>query len=98
MGMLRRFLLLTGLSGLPAETDLKISGRAEASLTKGVLERLEGRFEGGGGMVQIEDKDTSPFRVDSLSASVSWDEARRRLALADILFKGGEPADCDTFQ
>ena len=28
-------LLLTGLSGMPAETDLKISARAEASLTKG---------------------------------------------------------------
>jgi hypothetical protein len=83
-------LLLSGLSGLPAETDLKISGRAEASLTKGVLERLEARLEGGGGMVQIEDKDTSPFRVDALSASVSWDEAQRRLALTDILFKGGD--------
>jgi Protein of unknown function len=82
-------LLLSGLSGLPAETDLKISGRAEASLTRGVLERLEARLEGGGGVVQIEDKDTSPFRVDELSASVSWDEAQRRLALQDILFKGG---------
>ncbi|MEA3041197.1 MAG: hypothetical protein QOC65_686, partial [Sphingomonadales bacterium] len=83
-------LLLSGLSGLPAETDLKISGRAEASLIKGVLERLEARLEGGGGMVQIEDKDTSPFRVDTLAASLSWDEAQRRLALQDILFNGGD--------
>ena len=83
-------LLLTGLSGMPAETDLKISARAEASLTKGVLERLEARLEGGSGSVQIEDKDTSPFHVDKLAASVSWDETQRRLALADILFKGGD--------
>jgi hypothetical protein len=83
-------LLLTGLSGVPAETDLKISARAEASLTKGVLERLEARLEGGNGSVQIEDKDTSAFRVDNLAASVSWDETRRRLALQDILFKGGD--------
>jgi hypothetical protein len=83
-------LLLTGLSGMPAETDLKISARAEASLTKGVLERLEARLEGSNGSVQIEDKDTSAFHVDKLAASVSWDETQRRLALADILFKGGD--------
>jgi hypothetical protein len=83
-------LLLSGLSGLPAATDLKLSGQAEASLTRGVLERLEARFETGGGTVVIDDKDTSPIRVDSVSASASWDEARRRMALDDMQFRAGD--------
>ena len=75
---------------MPAETDLKISARA-GHPGQGVLERLEARLEDGSQLrMQIEDKDTSPFHVDKLAASVSWDETWQRLALADILFKGGD--------
>ena len=83
-------LLLSGLSGVPATTDLKLSGQAEASLTRGVLERLEARLQTGGGTVVVDDKDTSPIRVDSVSASASWDEASRRMALEDMQFRAGD--------
>jgi hypothetical protein len=83
-------LLLSGLSGVPATTDLKLSGQAEASLTRGVLERLEARLQTGAGTVVVDDKDTSPIRVDSVSASASWAEATRRMALEDIQFRAGD--------
>lgn len=83
-------LLLSGLSSVPATTDLKLSGRAEASLVAGKLSRFEARVEAGPGTVEVNDKDVSPIRVDTASAEASWDEPRRTLALTAVTFKGGE--------
>ena len=83
-------LLLSGLSGVPADTDLKVSGRAEASLVKGVVQRFEARLETGRGTIAIDDKDTSPFGVDSITATASWDEGKRQLTLGDMRYRAGE--------
>jgi hypothetical protein len=83
-------MLLTGLSGLPAETSLKLSGSAEATLVHGKLERLETRLQTGSGIVQVDDKDMPPIEVDSSSVFASWDESRRALVMQELDYKGGD--------
>jgi hypothetical protein len=82
-------LLLTGLSRLPGESDLKLSGEAHAVMASGRLLALQGRFETSSGRVTIEDPDMPPIRVDRATADASWNEERRSLALANLVFLGG---------
>jgi hypothetical protein len=83
-------MLLTGLSGLPAETSLKLSGNAEATIVHGKIERLATRLQTGSGIIQIDDKDMPPIAVDASSAIASWEEGRRTLVIQDLDYKGGD--------
>lgn len=83
-------LLLSGLSRVPATTDLRISARAEASLRQGRLERLEGRAETSSGTIVLDDKDFSPIPVERVGADVSWNEDARSLAIQNAAFEAGE--------
>ena len=82
-------LLLSGQSGLPAATDLKMSGRATAALQAGRLIGFDARFATGAGLVQIDDKDMPPIRVDSAVAEAAWDEERRTLLLRTLDYTDG---------
>jgi hypothetical protein len=82
-------LLLSGQSGLPAATDLKMSGRATATLRAGRLVGFDARFVTGAGLVQIDDKDMPPIRVDQAAAEASWDEGRRALLLRALDYADG---------
>jgi hypothetical protein len=82
-------LLLSGSTAFPGTTDVKLSGRIEASVSGGRIERLSGRVDASPGEVQIEDKDQPPIRVETASADASWNEAERTLALSDLSFTAG---------
>jgi hypothetical protein len=85
-------LLLSGLSKVPASTDLKLSGRAQAALTRRWLTRFDAHLTTTSGTVQIHDEDMPPIQVDAASAETSWDETRRTLVLKDLAFRGGRTA------
>jgi hypothetical protein len=85
-------LLLSGLSKVPAATDLKLSGRMEAALTRRWLTRFDAHLTTAPGTVQIDDPDMPPIQVDAASAETSWDESRRTLVLKDLAFRGGRTA------
>ena len=82
-------LLLSGLSKVPAETDLKLSGEAEAELRDGKVTRFDGRLATGAGTVQIDDKDMPPIDVEAATAHAVWDESRQTLALNALTLKSG---------
>jgi hypothetical protein len=82
-------LLLSGSAAFPGSTNVKLSGRIEASVLDDRLERLTGRLDAGSGEVQIDDPDMPPIRVDAASADASWDEAKRTLTLPDLAFRAG---------
>ena len=82
-------LLLSGSAAFPGWTDVKLSGRVEASVSDGRIERLNGRLNASSGEVQIDDKDMPPIRVETASADASWNEAGRALALSDLAFTAG---------
>jgi len=83
-------LILSGLSTVPGTTTLKVSGRANVSLVKGVINRLEGQFSTGEGRIDIEDKDATPLFVNSSTVSLSWDEAQRNLSIRQLEFRAGD--------
>jgi hypothetical protein len=85
----RDLLLLSGLSGIPATSDLRLSGRVDAAFGDGKIKDLEARLSSAKGTIQIEDPDTSPFAVDTLALETAWDEARRTLVLKTLHLKGG---------
>ncbi|QFU16359.1 DUF3971 domain-containing protein [Microvirga thermotolerans] len=82
-------LLLTGLSALPATTDLAFSGRVDAAYADGRVTELKARLDADAGVVQIDDKDTSPLKVDHAAIEASWDEAARALDLSLLELVGG---------
>ena len=82
-------LLLSGLSRAPASTDLKLSGRVQAALTRRWLTRFDAHLTTAPGTIQIHDEDMPPIQVDAASAETSWDESRRTLILKDLAFRGG---------
>ena len=82
-------LLLSGLSGVPASTDLKLSGRLAAVLVDGRTRSLTAKLDSNAGTIQIHDKDTSPLTVERLAIEGSWDEGRRTLVLPSLSLKGG---------
>ncbi|MCC0808251.1 DUF3971 domain-containing protein [Methylobacterium sp. W2] len=81
-------LLLSGQSKLPIETDLKVSAKAEVGLDNGRIETLKATVKTSDGNFLIEEKDFNPVTIESLTASVSWDEARRVLNLDSIDYLG----------
>ncbi len=81
-------LLLSGLSGIPATADLKLSGEIHAGLADGRVTGLKARLSGRSGQVQIQDPDTSPLVLDSVSLETDWDEARRTLHLRRLDLQG----------
>ncbi|KQP05409.1 DUF3971 domain-containing protein [Methylobacterium sp. Leaf93] len=81
-------LLLSGQSKLPIETDLKVSAKAEAGLNNGRIETLKATVKTSDGNFLIEEKDFNPVTIESLTASVSWDEAKRVLNLDSIDYLG----------
>jgi hypothetical protein len=83
-------LLLTGLSALPASTDLEFSGRVDAAYAAGRVTELKARLDSTAGTIQIDDKDTSPLRVERSHIEVAWDEPGKALNLQNLELKGGE--------
>jgi hypothetical protein len=66
-----------------------MSGRLSAALQDRRLAGFDGRFATGAGIVQIDDKDMPPIRVDSASAEAAWDEERRAVLLKSLDFADG---------
>jgi hypothetical protein len=82
-------LLFSGLSAVPASTDMTLTGRLDAAVAKGRVTRFEGRLASSKGVVRIDDEDMPPIDVDGATGEASWDEARRVLSLKDMTFRGG---------
>ncbi|MEH3116869.1 MAG: DUF3971 domain-containing protein [Methylorubrum populi] len=82
-------LLLSGHSKLPVETDLKVSAKADVSLTGGRIETMQAEVKTGEGLFLIDEKDFNPVVVDALRAEARWDEGRRALDISAIDYKGG---------
>nr|WP_276592342.1 MULTISPECIES: DUF3971 domain-containing protein [unclassified Methylobacterium] len=101
-------LLLSGQSGLPLTTDLKVSARADVKLAAGRIQAMTARVHTGDGTFLIEEKDFNPVTVESLDANLDWDEAGRVMALSGLDYRGagnavhltgawkGSPADAAT--
>jgi AsmA-like C-terminal region/Protein of unknown function len=83
-------LLLTGMSALPATTDLEFSGRVDAAFAEGRVTGLTARLDSNAGIIQINDKDTSPLQVERSNIQVAWDEAGKALNLQNLELKGGD--------
>lgn len=83
-------LLLGGLSALPATTDLEFSGRFDIAFAEGRVTELKTRLDSNAGMIQIDDKDTSPLPVDRASIEADWNEAEKALNLRNLELKGGD--------
>lgn len=82
-------LLLAGQSGLPFTTDLKLSARADVGLLNGRITAMNAKVRTGDGTFLIEEKDFNPVTIDDLSATLSWDEAARTMALTGLDYGGG---------
>ena len=81
-------LLLSGQSGLPLTTDLKVSARADVSLAAGRIRTMNAKLHTGDGTFLIEEKDFNPVTVESLDAALDWDEAGRVMALTGLDYRG----------
>lgn len=81
-------LLLSGRSKLPIATDLKLSARADVALDGGRIETMKATLHTSDGNVLIEEKDFNPVTIESLNASVSWDEAARVMTLDGLDYLG----------
>jgi hypothetical protein len=82
-------MLLAGQSGLPLTTDLKLSAKADVGLLNGRVTTMTAKVHTGDGMFLIEEKDFNPVTIDDLTASLSWDEAARTMALTGLDYSGG---------
>lgn len=80
-------MLLTGLSSVPAGTDLKLTGKVAAAVTDGRLSSLGGSFESSDGSVTRPGQ--PPLRIDRMSGEASWDETERRVDIAGLDVKSG---------
>lgn len=83
-------LLLSGLSAIPATTDLELSGRIDAVFADGRAKELTARLTSNGGIIEIDDKDTSPLAVEQTFIEAAWKEDTRTLALDRLELKGGD--------
>jgi hypothetical protein len=81
-------LLLSGQSGLPLTTDLKVSARADVSLAAGRIRTMNAKIHTGDGTFLIEEKDFNPVTVEALDAALTWDEAGRVMALTGLDYRG----------
>lgn len=75
-------LLLTGLSGLPGGTDLKLSGRVETSFAAGRLMQLGGTVRAAAG--RVTRPGGPPIVLDGAALEAGWDEEARILRLPVI--------------
>jgi len=82
-------LLLAGQSGLPLTTDLKLSAKADVGLQNGRITALNAKVRTGDGTFLIEEKDFNPVTIDDITATLSWDEAARTMALTSLDYGGG---------
>jgi len=83
-------LLLSGMSDLPAATDLEFSGRFDVAYADGHVTELKTRLDSNAGMIQIADKDTSALPVERATIVADWDEARKTLNLPVLELEGGD--------
>lgn len=83
-------LLLSGMSDLPAATDLEFSGRFDVAYADGRVTELKTRLESNAGTIQIEDKDTSALPVERATIVAEWDENRKTLNLPTVEMRGGD--------
>lgn len=81
-------LLLSGQSSLPLTTDLKLSARADVSLTAGRITSMNAKVHTGDGTFLIEEKDFNPVTVESLDATLNWDETGRVMSLTGLDYRG----------
>lgn len=81
-------LLLSGQSKLPVTTDLKFSARADVALDGGRIEAMKATLHTSDGTVLVEEKDFNPVTIESLKATVSWDEAARVMTLDGLDYRG----------
>ena len=81
-------LLLSGQSKLPVTTDLKLSARADVALDGGRIEAMKATLHTSDGTVLVEEKDFNPVTIESLKATVSWDEAARVMTLDGLDYRG----------
>ncbi|MCJ2140993.1 DUF3971 domain-containing protein [Methylobacterium sp. E-066] len=81
-------LLLSGQSSLPLTTDLKLSARADVSLVAGRITTMNAKVHTGDGTFLIEEKDFNPVTVESLDATLNWDEAGRVMSLTGLDYRG----------
>lgn len=82
-------LLLAGLSALPATTDLEFSGRVDVAHAAGRVTELRAKLSSKAGVIQVDDKDTSPAIVEGSSIEMSWDENAKALDLTRLHLRGG---------
>ncbi|MFK5597214.1 DUF3971 domain-containing protein [Methylobacterium sp. HMF5984] len=81
-------LLLSGQSKLPITTDLKLSARADVALDGGRIEAMKATLRTSDGTFLVEEKDFNPVTVESLKATVSWDETARVMTLDGLDYLG----------
>ncbi len=75
-------LLLTGLSNLPANSDLTLGARLSVAYDGRRLTRLEGQLDSSAGAIKRAGH--PPLVLDRASAEASWDEEQRRLRIVDL--------------
>jgi hypothetical protein len=83
-------MVLSGMSSLPAATNLEFSGRFDVAYADGRVTELKTRLDSNAGFIQIEDKDTSPLPVDHATIVAEWSETEKTLNLPTLELKGGE--------
>ncbi|MXQ12436.1 DUF3971 domain-containing protein [Microvirga makkahensis] len=83
-------MVLSGMSSLPAATDLEFSGRFDVAYANGRVTELKTRLDSNAGFIRIEDKDTSPLPVDRATIVAEWNETDKTLSLPTLELKGGD--------
>ncbi|MBV9077444.1 MAG: hypothetical protein JO048_08165, partial [Methylobacteriaceae bacterium] len=80
-------LLLSGLSTLPAGSDVKVSAAVSATMEAGQLTRLSGSFDTAAGIVH--QTGAPPVRLDQLAGRAIWHEDSREVELKDLAIVSG---------
>lgn len=75
-------MLLTGLSSVPAGTDLKLSGHVQTALDGRRLTQFGGSFESSAGTVTRPGQ--PPLQIDRMSGEASWDEDKRSVVVSGL--------------
>lgn len=88
---LRDLVLFAGLSEMPADLDVKVSGDAVARLGADErLEHMEGRLALGEGAITLRSAEWAPpIAIDGAELAGRWTEASRHLELSSLAFRGG---------
>ena len=78
---------LSGLSGFPSTSDLKLSGSVSLALSGNRLTKLSGRLESTPGTIVVPGQ--KPLAIEKLSAGASWDEGAHRLGIDELVVRSG---------